>query len=162
MACSDVRIRILVDNKVSAGLLEENGFSALIEVSGHSILFDTGQGKALTPNAANLACDLSQVDKLVLSHGHYYHAGAVSQVLQNSPITRVFCHAGSLLTRYSIRPGEAPRTISIPIPEITAILDLPAYQVQWLTARRLIFPDVGITGPIPRTHPWEDTGDRFS
>jgi 7,8-dihydropterin-6-yl-methyl-4-(beta-D-ribofuranosyl)aminobenzene 5'-phosphate synthase len=161
MACSDIRIRILVDNNVSAGLVEEHGFSALIEVSGHSILFDTGQGKALVPNTAQLSCDLRPVDTLVLSHGHYDHSGAVSQVLQVAPITRVFCHAGSLITRYSIRPGETPRTISMPIPEMKAILDLPAYQVQWLTARRLIFPDVGITGPIPRTHPWEDTGGPF-
>jgi 7,8-dihydropterin-6-yl-methyl-4-(beta-D-ribofuranosyl)aminobenzene 5'-phosphate synthase len=161
MACSDIRIRILVDNNVSAGLVEEHGFSALIEVSGHSILFDTGQGKALTPNTAKLSCDLRRIDTLVLSHGHYDHSGAVSQVLQNAPITRVFCHAGSLLTRYSICPGEAPRKISMPIPEMKALLDLPAYQVQWLTAQRLIFPDVGITGPIPRTHPCEDTSGPF-
>ena len=161
MACSDIRIRILVDNNVSTGLAEEHGFSALIEVSGNSILFDTGQGKALVPNAAILACDLRRVDTLILSHGHYDHVGAVSQVLQIAPTTRVFCHAGSLLTRYSIRSGEAPRTISMPISEMKAILDLPAYQVQWLTAPRQIFPDVGVTGPIPRTHPWEDTGGPF-
>jgi len=161
MACNDIRIRILVDNKGSAGLVEEHGFSAWIEVSGHRILFDTGQGKALVPNAAMLGCDLERVDMLVLSHGHYDHGGAVSKVLRIAQTTRVFCHAGSFLPRYSIRPGEAPRTISMPLSDIEAILDLPPNRVHWVTAPLQIIPDVGISGAIPRGHLQEDTGGPF-
>lgn len=154
-------IKILVDNKSSGGLLEEHGFSVWVEVSGQTILFDTGQGKALAPNAAMLGCDLEQVDMLVLSHGHYDHGGAVSQVLRIAPATRVFCHAGCFLPRYSIRPGEAPRTISMPQSEIEAILGLPDNRVQWVIAPLQIIPDIGISGAIPRVHPQEDTGGPF-
>lgn len=161
MASSDMRIMILVDNNSKGGLIEEHGFSAWIEMSGQTILFDTGQGKALSPNAAMLGCDLEQVDMLVLSHGHYDHGGAVSQVLRIAPATRVFCHAGSFLPRYSIRPGEAPRTISMPQSEIEAILNLPANRIQWITKPLNIIPDVGISGEIPRVHPQEDTGGPF-
>lgn len=154
-------IKILIDNKSSGGLLEEHGFSVWVEVSGQTILFDTGQGKALAPNAAMLGCDLEQVDMLVLSHGHYDHGGAVSQVLRIAPATRVFCHAECFLPRYSIRPGEAPRTISMPQSEIEAILGLPDNRVQWVIAPLQIIPDIGISGAIPRVHPQEDTGGPF-
>lgn len=161
MGCTDIRIKLLVDNKSSCGLLEEHGFSAWIEVSDHRILFDTGQGKALVPNAAMLGCDLNRVDMLVLSHGHYDHGGAVSQVLGIAPTTRVFCHSGSFLPRYSIRQGETPRTISMPLSNIEAILDLPTNQVHWVTAPLHIIPDVGLSGTIPRIHSREDTGGPF-
>jgi 7,8-dihydropterin-6-yl-methyl-4-(beta-D-ribofuranosyl)aminobenzene 5'-phosphate synthase len=161
VACNDIRIKILVDNNAGAGLVEEHGFSVWLEVSGHRILFDTGQGKALAPNAIQLECDLSLVDTLVLSHGHYDHGGAVSQVLRMAPASRLFCHAGSFLPRYSIRPGEAPRTISLPLPDTEASLGLPGNRAQWVNEPRQIIPDVGISGPIPRVHTWEDTGGPF-
>jgi len=161
MVNNDIRIRIVVDNKGRGGLVEEHGFSVWVEVSGHTILFDTGQGKALLSNASKLGCDLRQVDMLVLSHGHYDHSGAVSQVLQIAPTTRVFCHAASFLPRYSIRTGEAPRTISVSLSDKEAILNLPAKRLHWVTGPLQIIPDVGISGPIPRIHPLEDTGGPF-
>lgn len=160
MAGNDLRIRILVDNKAGAGLVEEHGFSAWIEVGGHRILFDTGQGKALVPNAARLGCDLSLVDTLILSHGHYDHGGAVSQVLRVAPASRVYCHAGAFLPRYSIGPGEAPRTISMPLSAREAILGLPAERVHWVVGAGQIVPGLGISGPVPR-HSGEDTGGPF-
>ena len=161
MPCNDIQIRIVVDNKGSAGLVEEHGFSVWIEVSGHRILFDTGQGKALIPNAAMLGCDLKRIDMLVLSHGHYDHSGAISQVLQIAPDIKMFCHAASFLPRYSIRPGETPRNISMNLSDKEAILDISANRVHWVTAPHRIIPDVGISGTIPRIHPKEDTGGPF-
>lgn len=161
VARNDIRLRIVVDNRVSAGLAEEHGFSAWIEVPGHTILFDTGQGKTLAPNAAMLGCDLEHVDMLVLSHGHYDHSGAICQVLRSAPITKVFCHVASFLPRYSIRTGEAPRSIAMALSDKEAILDLPANRIHWVTAPLEIIPDVGISGSIPRIHPMEDTGGPF-
>jgi 7,8-dihydropterin-6-yl-methyl-4-(beta-D-ribofuranosyl)aminobenzene 5'-phosphate synthase len=161
MACNDIRIKIVADNTGSTGLVEEHGFSAWIEVSGHTILFDTGQGKALAPNTAAMGCNLEQVDMLVLSHGHYDHSGAVSQVLLRAPTTRVFCHAASFMPRYSIRSGESPRSIAMGLADKEAIINLPANQIQWVTKPLQIIPDVGISGEIPRVHPLEDTGGPF-
>lgn len=161
MASSDIRIRILVDNKAGEGLVEEHGFSAWVEVDGHKILFDTGQGKALAHNADMLECDLRQIDKLVLSHGHYDHCGAVPEVVRTAPAARIFCHSNCFLPRYSIRSGEEPKSIAMPFPIGKALFDVPDSRVQWVTRPRMIGSNVGITGPIERLHPLEDTGGPF-
>ena len=122
MTASELRIRILVDNRGCGGMVEEHGLAVWIEAGGRTILFDTGQGGALAANAAVLGCDLGRVDTLVLSHGHYDHSGAISQVLQHAPSARVCCHPGALVPRYSVKPGEAPRTIAVAEPDREALL----------------------------------------
>jgi 7,8-dihydropterin-6-yl-methyl-4-(beta-D-ribofuranosyl)aminobenzene 5'-phosphate synthase len=161
MACTDIRIRILVDNRASNGLVEEHGFSAWVEVDGSTILFDTGQGRALIHNANMLGCDLRQIKMLVLSHGHYDHCGAVPDVVQIAPTARIFCHPNCFLPRYSIRPNEAPKSIAMPFPIGKALFDTPDNRVQWVTRPRMIATGIGITGPIVRLHPLEDTGGPF-
>lgn len=161
MACTDFLIRILVDNRAGDGLVEEHGFSLWLEVSGRRILFDTGQGTALAPNAKTLGCDLGLIDELVLSHGHYDHCGAIADVVGMAPSSRIFCHANAFVPRYSIRPGENPRNIAMPFNNGEALFSVPDNRVQWVTRPRMIASGVGITGPIPRLHPLEDTGGPF-
>ncbi|MFW5995053.1 MAG: MBL fold metallo-hydrolase [Spirochaetia bacterium] len=59
------------------GVLAEHGLSFLIGEDGHRTLFDTGEGSAIRDNAAKFHVDLSSVDTLVLSHGHYDYTGGV-------------------------------------------------------------------------------------
>jgi len=161
MTCTDVRITIVVDKHGCGDLREEHGFAVWLETPGHRILFDTGQGQALAVNAAALGCDLGQVDTLVLSHGHYDHSGALSLVLCNAPACRVFCHAGALVPRFSVRPGEAPRTISVATADRETIRALPASQVHWVAGSQSVARGIHLSGPIPRVHPLEDTGGPF-
>jgi 7,8-dihydropterin-6-yl-methyl-4-(beta-D-ribofuranosyl)aminobenzene 5'-phosphate synthase len=67
----------------TVGLMAEHGFSALVTVRrGHtttSLLFDTGLSPdAMVTNADRLGVDLSQVQAVVLSHGHFDHAGGLA------------------------------------------------------------------------------------
>ena len=56
----------------------EWGYSALVEVDGRKILFDTGaHPDAVLRNAKDLGIDLSTVDTLVLSHNHGDHTGGL-------------------------------------------------------------------------------------
>ena len=59
----------------------EHGFSVLLEVNGKRILFDTGQSGAFVKNAEALDVKLSEIDAVVLSHGHYDHTGGVPALL---------------------------------------------------------------------------------
>jgi len=70
------KIIILVDNKANEGLLAEHGLSVWVEAAGRRLLFDTGQGPALSRNAGTLDVALHAADTLVLSHGHYDHTGS--------------------------------------------------------------------------------------
>jgi 7,8-dihydropterin-6-yl-methyl-4-(beta-D-ribofuranosyl)aminobenzene 5'-phosphate synthase len=67
----------------SVGLMAEHGFSALISVrrgsTTTSVLFDTGLSPdAMVTNADRLGLDLSAVHAVVLSHGHFDHAGGLA------------------------------------------------------------------------------------
>jgi 7,8-dihydropterin-6-yl-methyl-4-(beta-D-ribofuranosyl)aminobenzene 5'-phosphate synthase len=67
----------------SIGLMAEHGFSALVTVRRGgittSVLFDTGLSPdAMVTNADRLGVDLAGVQALVLSHGHFDHAGGLA------------------------------------------------------------------------------------
>ena len=67
----------------TVGLMAEHGFSALVSVrrgtTTTTLLFDTGLSPdAMVTNAGRLGVDLSQIQAVVLSHGHFDHAGGLA------------------------------------------------------------------------------------
>lgn len=67
----------------AVGLMAEHGFSALVTVRRGSttttLLFDTGLSPdAMVVNADRLGVDLSGIQAVVLSHGHFDHAGGLA------------------------------------------------------------------------------------
>ena len=67
----------------SVGLMAEHGFSALVSVrrgdNTTTLLFDTGLSPdAMVTNADRLGIDLSSIQAVVLSHGHFDHAGGLA------------------------------------------------------------------------------------
>ncbi|MFA5514275.1 MAG: MBL fold metallo-hydrolase [Sphaerochaetaceae bacterium] len=79
-----VKVTTLVDNNIlpNSNLVKEHGFSCLVEKGKTKILFDTGCGKAVLNNAKALNVDLSDINHLVISHGHYDHSGGVRPLLE--------------------------------------------------------------------------------
>ena len=82
---NDVRITIVYDNTVYDGVNgigADWGFSALIEIGGQQVLFDTGtKGLLLLENMAALDIDPSLIDVIVLSHDHGDHTGGLETLL---------------------------------------------------------------------------------
>ena len=75
------------DSEVKVSILAEHGFSALITVTAadnaRSVFFDFGfseHGSAF--NADSLGLDLSNVETLVLSHGHMDHFGGLLPIVE--------------------------------------------------------------------------------
>jgi 7,8-dihydropterin-6-yl-methyl-4-(beta-D-ribofuranosyl)aminobenzene 5'-phosphate synthase len=67
----------------TAGLMAEHGFSALVSVRRGAtttrLLFDTGVSPdAMVTNAERLGADLSEVQAVILSHGHWDHVGGLA------------------------------------------------------------------------------------
>jgi 7,8-dihydropterin-6-yl-methyl-4-(beta-D-ribofuranosyl)aminobenzene 5'-phosphate synthase len=83
-----------VEHATDKFLLAEHGFSVLVHLtdSGTRILWDAGASQlAVVHNARRLGLDLTAVDQLALSHGHWDHYGGIGEVLRRigaRPIAR--------------------------------------------------------------------------
>lgn len=89
-----MNLTIIVDNFCGKmNLLSEHGFSAHLACNdGSSILIDAGQGLTLSSNAEKLNIDLSKINHLVLSHGHFDHTWGVPNVLIKTGYIPVWAH----------------------------------------------------------------------
>ena len=109
-----MKITTLVeDTATKPKLLAEHGLSMLIETGKNNILFDTGQFLSLFYNAKVLNIDLSKVDKIVLSHGHYDHTGGLKKLLSRTGKVDVYAHPDVFAPKYA-KGKERDRYIGIP------------------------------------------------
>ncbi|HDT12867.1 MAG TPA: MBL fold metallo-hydrolase [Candidatus Aminicenantes bacterium] len=155
-----VKITIIVDDTAGDGLLGEHGLAMAVETEGRCILFDTGQGEALAPNAALLGVELDRTDILVISHGHYDHTDGIPEVLRSGRKVDVYAHPDIVRRRYSIRGGR-PRLVSMAPGSAAALDRLPPSSLHWVREPVQISGTIGLTGPIPRQTDFEDTGGPF-
>ncbi|MBQ9083735.1 MAG: MBL fold metallo-hydrolase [Clostridia bacterium] len=97
-----MKLTVLTENTTSAPeMLAEHGLSLLLEVRGHSILFDMGQSDAFAVNARRLGLDLSAVDTAVLSHGHYDHGGGIRTFLAQNERAPVYVSRAAFGAHYN-------------------------------------------------------------
>jgi 7,8-dihydropterin-6-yl-methyl-4-(beta-D-ribofuranosyl)aminobenzene 5'-phosphate synthase len=88
MGAGKVAARQFESGMTSVGLMAEHGFSAFVTVRRGeretSLLFDTGLSPdAMVTNADRLGIDLSAIQAVVLSHGHFDHAGGLAGLCRN-------------------------------------------------------------------------------
>jgi 7,8-dihydropterin-6-yl-methyl-4-(beta-D-ribofuranosyl)aminobenzene 5'-phosphate synthase len=100
----------------AVGLRAEHGFSALVTVRRDgvttSLLFDTGLSPdAMMVNADRLGIDLLEVQGVVLSHGHFDHAGGLAGLATRSGAGRslpMVVHPMAWTRRRLAVPGAEP------------------------------------------------------
>lgn len=86
------RITTLAENSVyGKGLQGEHGLSLLVETPDHKVLFDTGSSDLFLRNARLMGINLSDVDYVVLSHGHRDHTGGLHAFLKMNSKAKVVC-----------------------------------------------------------------------
>lgn len=146
-----LEVTVLVDNYTDVLLLEstdmvkrpqtpppnlplaEHGFSCLLKVckgaEEHVVLMDAGVSTTcLFHNAHVLHVDLSKVDAVVLSHGHFDHFGALAEFLNNATKgIPVVLHPDAFLQRclnipITGRRVEFPRLDEVALKETGVVL----------------------------------------
>jgi len=149
-------IHCLVDTLANPGYMSEFGLSLFIEANGRIILFDTGAGEALIPNAARMGLDLDSATDIALSHGHYDHTGGFAK-LDPPPQVPVYVGRGIAEPCWSLHDDGTKHEIAMPIESQIALSMFEAREVSSFTE---IYPGMFLTGPIPRAS-GEDCGGHF-
>jgi 7,8-dihydropterin-6-yl-methyl-4-(beta-D-ribofuranosyl)aminobenzene 5'-phosphate synthase len=154
-------VTTLVENSVAQGgksLLAEHGLSFYIEAGDRKILFDTGQNLAISNNARVLGIDLSQIEAVVLSHGHYDHSGGLQSVLQANKNFSLYGHPDVFSPKVKKNNGSY-KYIGIPVQKNEFVesgipLKLNKNPVE-------IVPGVMTSGEIPMENDFEDVESDF-
>jgi 7,8-dihydropterin-6-yl-methyl-4-(beta-D-ribofuranosyl)aminobenzene 5'-phosphate synthase len=99
-----------------AAMTKDWGYSALMQIGGKRILFDTGgNSDILARNAEAKGVDLSKLDFVVLSHRHSDHLGGLSYLLRVNPKIRIYAPKENFGVFGSDLPGTFyRRTESLP------------------------------------------------
>lgn len=109
-----MRLTFLVDNAPhpkNHALINEHGFSVLIEFEGKRIVCDTGKSDIYKDNAEKLNIDLQTANFVFLSHGHNDHTGGIGYMLQHTKADIYLSDAITDRLFYSLR-HKAKRDIS--------------------------------------------------
>jgi len=147
----------LVENTVgSPGLLAEHGVAFFIGADGDCLLFDTGQGLALKHNAEQLEIRMESVDAIILSHGHYDHAGGLVDAFEMTGPAKLYLHPQALTAKFNRNGGE----IGAPVTDEEKLKSI-AKSCIYTRGPTEIISGIHVTGEIPRTHKIEDTGGPF-
>ena len=154
-----MRITILCENNAGplSGTLGEHGFAALVETGDGSLLFDTGQGETLLPNARRMNRNLQGIKIIALSHGHYDHTGGLWPLLRCCGGKEIHAHPELFLNRYRLK--DTGDKLSIGIPYRQEFLEGLGARFIFQSSWREILPGIFLTGQIPRRNGFE-TGDR--
>lgn len=112
-----MKITVLAENSVcksnSLKLKAENGLSLFIEFDKLKILFDTGQSDIFIHNAIEMGIDLSQVDYLIIPHGHFDNGGGLKHFQKINKKARVFLHINDAKKYYTRILGFIPYNVGL-------------------------------------------------
>ena len=108
-------VTILTDDQVhrGEGLLAEHGLSLLVETEGSKVLLDAGQSDVCRKNAACLDTDLSDLDTIVLSHGHYDHGDGLPSLVEEVERPEVIAHPEAFSSRFVRQAGREDRYVGL-------------------------------------------------
>jgi len=126
-----------------------------------TLIFDAGpEAYTVTRNGLLLKVPFGDAGAVVLSHGHWDHAGgmveAVRQVAAANGGRRVECHVnpGMFVTRASLHHGAEPLPQK-PVPGAEELADAGAAVVNQPDTRLLLDDFFFLSGEIPRVTPYE-------
>ncbi len=158
-----LRITTLVEDERNDGaeVESEHGLSFLIEKDGHSLLFDTGQSGMFLRNAERLGVDLSAVEYVVVSHGHYDHSGGLRALVESNAAGnfRLVVGSGFFEKKYAYKRGKLAANGNDFDEEFLREHGIPYELLE--EGKREILPGISLLTDFPRTHDDERINPRF-
>ena len=145
-----MKLTVLNDNAPGNVCKSEHGLSYYIEAD-KKILLDTGASDLFLKNAALLNIDLTEVDTLVLSHGHWDHGNGLVHLKNKALIT----HPDSFQKKYRKKDHSY---IGLPLSKIEA-----EEKFKLITTKKphRISENIIFLGEIPRLNDFEAKNTSF-
>jgi 7,8-dihydropterin-6-yl-methyl-4-(beta-D-ribofuranosyl)aminobenzene 5'-phosphate synthase len=156
---------VMLDGETRPGLVAEHGFSALVTVRRadrtHTLLFDTGiSPTGMADNMERLGIDATDIEVVVLSHGHFDHAGGLEGLagLRRRSGLPIVVHP----LVWSRRRLAIPEMPAVELPTVSKrSLEQEGFEVIERRQRSLVLDgSVLVTGEVDRTTDFE-TGFPF-
>ena len=151
-----MRIINLVENTEGrAGCGAEHGLSFYIETEHHKLLMDTGQSGLFMQNAEKLGIDLTKVDTVVLSHGHYDHGGGILPFAEINRDAKIYVPEKAFGEYYSVNKAGEPHYIGLAkeireLPQV--VLAESGDGIYRIDDELSLFSGIGNAHPIPSTN----------
>lgn len=99
-------INLIEDTKGVETCHYEHGLCFYIETQNHRLLLDTGATDAFLQNAKTLGIDLTKVDTVIISHGHYDHTGGILAFAKINPNAKIYIQKSATGAFYNYRNRE--------------------------------------------------------
>ena len=99
-------INLIENTEGAAHCAAEHGLSFYIETKKHTLLLDLGPSDATIQNAQQLGIDLTKVEMVILSHGHYDHSDGIPAFVRINPEAAIYIQAGADDGYYAENGGE--------------------------------------------------------
>lgn len=147
----------VIDNMTGGRkLLSQWGFCVCIEAGDKAFLLDVGTGSEIMNNFQVLGIDLSAIDAIVLSHGHYDHTEGLQAVLaaMHRDSVRIIAHPEALALKYGkfeSKDGSGYEYKYAGIPFRTELLETLGANFELTTAPTYLTEDVVASGEEPMT-----------
>lgn len=160
-AISSLKITTLAENLAHMRCLGQWGLSFLLEFvdangDDRKVVFDAGIHKeALLYNIKQLKVDLSDVDCLVLSHGHLDHTAAIVEIVESAGDVKVYAHPHTFLSRFYQEKTGRRRQMGVPKGEELEEIERAGGEVFLNTESTEVLPGVWTTGQIERVTSFE-------
>ncbi len=151
----ELRLVVLIENtSCIEDVIPEHGLSVYIEFDGKTGLYDTGATGQVLENSEELYLDLSELDWIALSHGHYDHTGGLTTILENNP-KKIPVYAGknAFEPKYAKRDNGVIESIGCPTSK-TEIEEMAAFVTE-VRGKTEISENVFLVGPAPLNESYE-------
>lgn len=152
-----MKLAILNENTVyKKGFSAEHGLSLLIETDGRRVLFDVGQSGIFLKNAKRMGEDLKNLEAVVISHGHYDHAGGLLSLCDN-------CHAPVYIQKQALQKkfSYQEKKDCYYFNGVPWLADIPKQLVCLSEPVTEILPNVFLVSQIPYRTNFEKPNPRF-
>ena len=159
----DLRVTTLAENfviKPGCKCLGQRGLSFFLELvdaqgDNRKVIFDTGVHKeSLLYNIKTLKVDLSDVDCIVLSHGHSDHTATTAELVEATGGVMVYAHPHTFSPRF-IEDKKGKRRHGVPRDEGIYEIEKAGGEVILKSEPTEIVPGLWTTGQIRRLTPFE-------